>query len=70
MLLQGLDKGVNDLALAREVIVHSADYVSATFIAIHGRLGRSWGCPAVPKAEMAHVAALLADGGLLYVHGG
>ena len=70
LLLNGLDKGVNDLALAREVIVHSAAYVSAAFIAIHGRLGRSWGCPAVPTADMAQVATLLADGGLLYVHGG
>ena len=70
LLLDGLDKGVNDKALAREVIIHGAEYVSAPFIASHGRLGRSWGCPAVPPAEMARIIDLLADGGLLYVHGG
>lgn len=68
--LDGLDKGVNDKALDREIIMHGADYVSAPFIAEHGRLGRSWGCPAVPEAEMARIIDLLAGGGLLYVYGG
>jgi len=70
LLLDGLDKGVNDQALAREVILHGAKYVSALFIALHGRLGRSWGCPAVPTGDMARIIELLADGGLLFVYGG
>ena len=70
LLLYGLDAGVNDQALHREVIIHGADYVSARFIAENGRLGRSWGCPAVPRDDMARVIELLADGGLLYVAGG
>ena len=69
LLLDGLDKGKNDKALSREIIIHGADYVSAPFIATHGRLGRSWGCPAVPEADMARIINLLADGGLLYVNG-
>lgn len=69
LLLDGLDKGVNDKALEREVIIHGAEYVGAPFIATHGRLGRSWGCPAVPPQDMARIIDLLADGGLLYVHG-
>lgn len=70
LLLEGLDRGVNDQARVREVIIHGADYVSAEFVARHGRLGRSWGCPAVPRDQMAIMIASLADGGLLYVHGG
>lgn len=69
LLLHGLDAGVNDQARAREVIIHGADYVSEDFIARTGRLGRSWGCPAVPRAEMAHVIEALEDDGLLFVHG-
>lgn len=69
LLLHGMDKGTNDQALAREVIMHGAEYVSASFIAQHGRLGRSWGCPAVSRDHMAKMIDLLADGGLLYVHG-
>ncbi|MBK7085231.1 MAG: murein L,D-transpeptidase catalytic domain family protein [Flavobacteriales bacterium] len=68
LLLHGLDHGVNDQALAREIIMHGADYVSEEFIAAHGRLGRSWGCPAVPKEQMTNMVQLLGDGGLLYVH--
>jgi len=70
LLLHGLDRGVNDQALPREVIIHGADYVSEDFIRQHGRLGRSWGCPAVTRDDMPKVIELLADGGLLYVHAG
>lgn len=69
LLLHGLERGLNNNALSREVIMHGADYVSASFIALHGRCGRSWGCPAVSREHMPRMIDLLADGGLLYVHG-
>lgn len=66
LLLHGLDAGVNSAAERREIIMHAADYVGAGFIAEHGRLGRSFGCPAVAPEVMPEVIDLL-EGQLLYV---
>jgi hypothetical protein len=69
LLLDGLDRGMNDAARAREVIIHGAPSVRPEFIARHGLLWRSWGCPTVSLEDMPKVIELLADGGLLYVYG-
>jgi len=47
--LLGMDKGFNDAAYRRAIVMHGADYVSESFAAAHKRIGRSWGCPAVPR---------------------
>lgn len=48
--LLGMDKGFNDAAYKRAVVMHGADYVSEEFAAAHKRIGRSWGCPAIPRS--------------------
>jgi hypothetical protein len=47
MRLKGLEPGFNDQALARAIVMHGAPYVDLAMARQNGRLGRSWGCPAV-----------------------
>ena len=47
--LLGMDHGFNDAALERAIVMHGADYVSDDFARLHKRIGRSWGCPVVPR---------------------
>lgn len=51
--LKGIDGRFNDRAEERAIVIHGAKYVSETFAQSQGRLGRSWGCPAV-RAGVAH----------------
>jgi len=66
--LDGLEKGINDNARSRAVVMHSASYVSEDFIERYGRLGRSWGCPAVPVELSQEIIDLIKGGSCLYIY--
>lgn len=68
LYLNGMDKGFNDAALQRAVVMHGAEYVSQDFINQHQRLGRSWGCPALPISEANAVIELLKNGSCFYAY--
>jgi hypothetical protein len=66
--LDGLEKGVNDRARNRGVVMHAADYVSEDFIRNHNRLGRSQGCPAVPVGLNDEIIDLIKDKSCLFIY--
>lgn len=65
--LHGVEKGINDQAEARAVVMHGAEYVSEAYIKRVGRLGRSFGCPAVPMAIHKEMVTELAGGTCLFI---
>jgi hypothetical protein len=64
--LQGLEDGVNSRARERAIVVHGAQYVSAATVSALGRLGRSWGCPALGLDAAKRVIDRIKDGGLIF----
>jgi hypothetical protein len=66
--LDGLDKGINDRARDRAIVMHGAPYVSDAFVRANGRLGRSWGCPAVSDAVARQLIDRVKGGGLVFAY--
>ncbi len=66
--LEGMDDGFNDAAYERGIVVHGADYVSEQFVNSKERLGRSWGCPAVPSKLSLPIINTIKDGTCLFIY--
>ncbi|GAA4738439.1 murein L,D-transpeptidase catalytic domain family protein [Flavisolibacter ginsenosidimutans] len=65
--LEGLEKGFNDNAEARAIVLHGAEYIG-TSRADAAYMGRSFGCPAVPQAQSETVINLLKNGTCLFLY--
>jgi hypothetical protein len=68
LLLDGLEKGINDNARNRAVVIHGAAYVSQRFIKSNGRLGRSFGCPALPEETASEIIETIQEKSLLFIY--
>ncbi len=66
--LDGLEPGINDRARERAIVMHGADYVDPELARQQGRLGRSFGCPALRRDVARQVIDALREGQLLFAY--
>jgi len=66
--LDGLDAGINDRARERAIVMHGAPYVSEAFVKANGRLGRSWGCPAIRNDIAREMIDRVKGGSLVFAY--
>lgn len=65
--LNGLEEGINDNARQRAIVVHGASYANPSVIK-SGRLGRSFGCPALPQALARPIIDTIKGGSVMFIY--
>lgn len=66
--IRGLERGFNDRANGRNIVVHGSEYVGPDFCRMNGFSGRSYGCPAVPADEAQEVIDAIKEGSCLFIY--
>jgi hypothetical protein len=66
--LEGIEKGINDNAERRAIVMHGADYVSQSYVDAQGFIGRSEGCPAIPEQFVVPVINTIKQGTCLFIY--
>lgn len=66
--LEGEEEGFNDNAKSRAIVIHCADYVSEKMIETLGYIGRSLGCPALPKKYSKPIIETIKDGSCFFIY--
>jgi len=66
--LNGLEKGVNDNALRRDIVIHGAWYVQPSLIHQYAHVGRSWGCPALSPKLVGPIINTIKNNTLVVVY--
>lgn len=66
--ITGLEKGYNDKALQRNIVVHGADYIDENWLHNSNTMGRSYGCPAIPEKESKEIITTIKNGSCLFIY--
>lgn len=66
--IDGVEKGINDRASARHIVIHGSDYLGDVFMQNNPFNGRSFGCPAVPADEIEELVSTIKDGSCLFIY--
>ncbi|MBN2522539.1 MAG: murein L,D-transpeptidase catalytic domain family protein, partial [Bacteroidales bacterium] len=66
--INGIEKGINDNAKKRAIVFHGAKYVSQEYIDAFGRIGRSYGCPALPVEKNNKIIDLIKEKSCIFIY--
>jgi hypothetical protein len=66
--IAGLEKGYNDLAAKRNIVIHGADYIGTEYLKANGEMGRSLGCTAVPKQINNKIIHTIKNGSAWFIY--
>lgn len=66
--VKGLEKGYNDLAAKRHIVLHGSDYISPEYLKDNGEMGRSLGCAAIPNAMSPKIIKTIRNGSCLFIY--
>jgi hypothetical protein len=68
LTIEGLERGINDKADERKIVVHGSEYVGSNFLRNNKFNGRSFGCPAVPAKDTYKVINTIKEGSCLFIY--
>jgi hypothetical protein len=68
LILSGLEKGFNDKAERRKIVIHGSEYVGENYLQRSKYLGRSFGCPAIPKKQAGKLITAIKNGTCLFIY--
>jgi L,D-transpeptidase catalytic domain len=66
--MEGLEKGYNDKANQRRIVIHGADYIGDAVLKSSNYMGRSYGCPAIPKKESKNLINTIKNGSCIFIY--
>jgi hypothetical protein len=66
--IQGVDKGFNDNAGRRSIVIHGAGYVSVRILRKYGVMGTTFGCPAIPAEMTTQIIPVVKNGSCFYIY--
>ena len=68
LTLTGLEQGFNDKAERRKIVVHGSDYIGENYLRYSNTMGRSFGCPAIPKKYATKLINTIKNGSCLFIY--
>jgi hypothetical protein len=66
--IEGVDKGFNDNASRRNIVIHGASYVSLRILHKYGVMGTTYGCPAIPDEMSSQIIPVVKHGSCFFIY--